>query len=313
MEKEGVKMINKLLENEKYEDALKLLQTPKTENEYYQKIICLYSLKRLEEAKVECELALDLSEKQYYDITAIYVSILMDLEEDELAIKVLEEELEMPYIPYKYEVQFNASYDELLKRRMANNKVHSPFDLLSDEELMNALLSTSDNNDFIILLSQLETRNIRRFISVLEEFLLSDKIKQNAKTIILELLKAQDVNKTFKVKNKDKIIEVDISKISNVLEQEEIILILNKINDIEENDDPNYIVYAQDVLFSYVGSIYPELLDKDNINSIACAISLYVDSLFSIEEEFEAKSLKYNASLTLVNKIFDEISDSMLY
>ena len=61
----------------------------------------------------------------------------------------------MPYIPYKYEVQFNASYDELLKRRMANNKVHSPFDLLSDEELMNALLSTSDNNDFIILLSQL--------------------------------------------------------------------------------------------------------------------------------------------------------------
>ena len=102
MEKEGVKMINKLLENERYEDALKLLQTPKTENEYYQKIICLYSLKRLEEAKVECELALDLAEKQYYDITAIYVSILMDLEEDELAIKVLEEELEMPYIPYKY-------------------------------------------------------------------------------------------------------------------------------------------------------------------------------------------------------------------
>ena len=29
MEKEVVKMINKLLENEKYEDALKLLQTPK--------------------------------------------------------------------------------------------------------------------------------------------------------------------------------------------------------------------------------------------------------------------------------------------
>ena len=34
MEKEGVKMINKLLENERYEEALKLLQAPKTENEY---------------------------------------------------------------------------------------------------------------------------------------------------------------------------------------------------------------------------------------------------------------------------------------
>ena len=95
-------MIDKLLENEKYEEALKLLVRPKTEKEYYQKIICLFSLNKLNEAKVECELALDMAEKMYYDITALYVSILTSLDEDELAIKVLEEELEMPYIPYKY-------------------------------------------------------------------------------------------------------------------------------------------------------------------------------------------------------------------
>ena len=93
-------MIDKLLENEKYEDALKLLIKPKTEKEYYQKIICLYSLNKLNEAKVECELALEMAEKMYYDITALYVSILTSLDEDDLAIKVLEEELEMPYIPY---------------------------------------------------------------------------------------------------------------------------------------------------------------------------------------------------------------------
>ena len=32
-------MIDKLLENEKYEDALKLLVSPKTEKEYYQKLL----------------------------------------------------------------------------------------------------------------------------------------------------------------------------------------------------------------------------------------------------------------------------------
>ena len=306
-------MIDKLLENEKYEDALKLLIKPKTEKEYYQKIICLYSLNKLNEAKVECELALEMAEKMYYDITALYVSILTSLDEDELAIKVLEEELEMPYIPYKYEVQFNASYDELLKKRMANNKVHSPFDLLSDEELMNALLITKDNNDLIILLSQLETRNIRRFMNLLEDFLISESIKQNAKTIILELLKAQDVNKVVKVRNKDNIIDVDISKMPNVLEQDEIEIILNKVNEIENNDDPNYLLYAQDVLFSYSGYIYPELLNNKNVNDLSCAISLYVDSLFNKEEDFESKAIIYNASLSEVNKIFDEISDSMLY
>ena len=306
-------MIDKLLENEKYEDALKLLIKPKTEKEYYQKIVCLYSLNKLNEAKVECELALEMAEKMYYDITALYVSILTSLDEDELAIKVLEEELEMPYIPYKYEVQFNASYDELLKKRMANNKVHSPFDLLSDEELMNALLITKDNNDLIILLSQLETRNIRRFMNLLEDFLISESIKQNAKTIILELLKAQDVNKVVKVRNKDNIIDVDISKMPNVLDQDEIEIILNKVNEIENNDDPNYLLYAQDVLFSYSGYIYPELLNNKNVNDISCAISLYVDSLFNKEEDFESRAIIYNASLSEVNKIFDEISDSMLY
>ena len=306
-------MIDKLLENEKYEEALKLLVRPKTEKEYYQKIICLFSLNKLNEAKVECELALDMAEKMYYDITALYVSILTSLDEDELAIKVLEEELEMPYIPYKYEVQFNASYDELLKKRMANNKVHSPFDLLSDEELLNALLSTKDNNDFIILLSQLETRNIRRFMNVLEEFLVSKEIKQNAKTIILELLKSQDVNKVVKVRNKENIIDVDLKEMKNVLDQEEINLILTKIDEIENNDDPNYLLYAQDVLFSYSGYIYPELLNNKNMNDVSCAISLYVDSLFNNEEDFENKVNIYSASLNEVNKIFDEISDSMLY
>ena len=307
-------MINKLIENEKYNEALELLKAPKTEYEYYQKIVCLYSLKKLKEAKVECELALDYAEKNYYDIIAIYVTILMELEEDDLAIKVLEEELEMPYIPYKYEVQFNASYDELLKKRMANNKVHSAYDLLTDDELKNALLSTVDNNEFIILLSQLETRNIRRFLDILEDFLVNDKIKQNAKTIILELLKLQDVNKTIKVKNFNKIIEINLGELPNVLEQNEISLILDKINTCEDNDDLNYINYAQDILFSYVGSIYPVLLREEQINNIACAISLYVDSLFNIESvSFEEKVNKYNASLNETNKLFDYISEIMLY
>lgn len=306
-------MINKLLENERYEEALLLLKSPKTEYEYYQKIVCLFSLKKYQEAKVECELALDLAEKNYYDIVAIYVSILMELEEDELAIKVLEEELEMPYIPYKYEVQFNASYDELLKKRMSNNKVHSPYDLLDDDELKTALLSCKDNTEFIVLLSQLETRNIRRFLDILEDYLISDKIKQNSKTIILELLKAQDVTKNIKVKNGEEIIEINLSSLPNVLEQNAVMDILNKINLTEENDNPNFLVYAQDVLFSYVGSIYPRLIDETLINEISCAISIYVDSLFNEFDTFEDKVKLYNVDEVKVNNIFDFITKIMLY
>ena len=74
-----MKLAEQLELDEKYEEALALLKNPKTETEYYNKIVCLYSLKKYNEAKVECELALNLAEKQYYDIIEIYVSILMIL------------------------------------------------------------------------------------------------------------------------------------------------------------------------------------------------------------------------------------------
>ena len=83
---------------------------------------------------------------------------------------------------------------------------------------------------------------------------------------------------------------------------------------MEEIDDPNYLTYAQDVLFSYVGSIYPSLIKNEDINDIACAVSLYVDSLFNNEEEdFNIKVNKYQSTEEKVNKIFDDISESMLY
>lgn len=55
-----------------------------------------------------------LAEETYYDVVAIYVSILKDLEEFEEAINIIVEELSMPYIPYQYETVYNAAYDELL-------------------------------------------------------------------------------------------------------------------------------------------------------------------------------------------------------
>ena len=93
--------------NHIFKTYLARLQHELTQNdiETLEKGITLADGTTLKEAKVECELALDYAEKNYYDIIAIYVTILMELEEDDLAIKVLEEELEMPYIPYKYEVQ----------------------------------------------------------------------------------------------------------------------------------------------------------------------------------------------------------------
>ena len=71
-------MIEQLIAAGKYEEALMLIKDSKDEVKVYQKILCLYSLKRLNEARLECELLKEYAEKNYYDVIAIYVTILID-------------------------------------------------------------------------------------------------------------------------------------------------------------------------------------------------------------------------------------------
>ena len=107
-------MIEDLIETGQYKEALQYLNDMDNEQVRYQRLVCLYGLKELQQAKREGMKAKVLAGETYYDVVAIYVSILKDLEEFEEAINIIVEELSMPYIPYQYETVFNAAYDELL-------------------------------------------------------------------------------------------------------------------------------------------------------------------------------------------------------
>ena len=107
-------MIEDLIETGQYKEALQYLNDIDNEQVRYQRLVCLYGLKELQQAKREGMKAKVLAGETYYDVVAIYVSILKDLEEFEEAINIIVEELSMPYIPYQYETVFNAAYDELL-------------------------------------------------------------------------------------------------------------------------------------------------------------------------------------------------------
>ena len=107
-------MIEDLIETGQYKEALKYLNDLDDEKVRYQRLVCLYALKEFQQARKEGVKAKALAGETYYDVVAIYVSILKELEEYEDAINIIVEELSMPYIPYQYETTFNAAYDDLL-------------------------------------------------------------------------------------------------------------------------------------------------------------------------------------------------------
>ena len=133
-------MIEDLIETGQYKEALQYLNDMDNEQVRYQRLICLYGLKELQQAKREGMKAKVLAGETYYDVVAIYVSILKDLEEFEEAINILIEELSMPYIPYQYETLFNTAYDEvLLDKQEANYEVESKNQIFSIEEISQVL------------------------------------------------------------------------------------------------------------------------------------------------------------------------------
>ena len=128
-------MIEDLIETGQYKEALRYLNDLEDEKVRYQRLVCLYGMQELQQAKKEGLKAKALAEETYYDVVAIYVSILKDLEEFEEAINIIVEELSMPYIPYQYETVYNAAYDELLLAKQEASLEGTSQKIFNEEEI----------------------------------------------------------------------------------------------------------------------------------------------------------------------------------
>ncbi len=306
-------MIDELIAAGKYEDALKLLSETHNENQAYQKIICLYSLKRYSEARIECEILKEYAEKNYYDVIAIYVSILLEMDSLEEAKHILEEELSMPYVPSKYEKIFNETYDELLKKGRENSKSINIFDTIDDEELANLLLTCADKDTMFLLLEQLEQRNIRHLLPTLEKYLKDENKERVFKTIIIESLAAQNVNQEFIVVSKNEIFTVNPCNCTPVMEMRSIKEIIQLIENELGNKDVSFIQYCSEVLMAYIGNIYPNDIKKENYPLIAASIIIYVESLIGNNVNYSENLInKYNISEIQIDEMLGVLEKIMI-
>ena len=150
-------MIEDLIETGQYKEALQYLNDMDNEQVRYQRLVCLYGLKELQQAKREGMKAKVLAGETYYDVVAIYVSILKDLEEFEEAINIIVEELSMPYIPYQYETVFNAAYDELLLAKQEASFDGVTQKVFNEEDIENILTKKDTNEDLLYSIKYQDT------------------------------------------------------------------------------------------------------------------------------------------------------------
>lgn len=288
-------MIEDLLELGKYKEALQYLNDLDDEKVRYQRLVCLYALKEYDQAYKEGIKAKVLAGETYYDVVAIYVSILKELEKYDEAIDIIVEELSMPYIPYQYETMFNAAYDDLLLAKQEASYDGTVQKIFNEEDINN-ILSRDDCNEELLYMAieQMEGMNIRRVLPAVRQFIANNSKPDFAKSLLIELMIDQEVDEDMTVVKKG--ISYDINPIYEpmVLTSQARIEINQLLSQIIEDDNPSLFLMCEQFLDFYLYSIYPKYIDDSDYRNIAAAIHYHLASMQYIDIEMEDIEISYN-------------------
>ena len=300
-------MIEKLIENEQFEEALSKLEGKFDDISLYHKLVCLFGLKRYDEAYHLSKDSLTSVEKNYYDILSLHIAILLELEKDDEAYDLLEEELEMPYIPSQYENYLNETYEMLYRKRLQNQKSYNVFDTYSDQEIKDILIQERDKNLILIILDQLQKRNIRLYLKELKYLLTLKNYSNDLKAIILELLVEQGIMEEVKLVSNDREFDVDLTTLTPLMEQVSIEDILKIIEEKIDEKDVSIFNACQDLLIAYHASIYPMSIEEDEYLLVAAGIYYAALTNFGIDKEIDEICELFGVKAKFIEAYYENI------
>ena len=125
----------------------------------------------------------------YYEETLEKINKLLNEKEEDKALKLIERELEAPYLPK----DFN---DELIRLYEENRKTEAF--KLDDDNLEDYLYSTYEKQ--LIAVDYLNNKNLRDYIDICNKYLCSDGFI-NAKVLLIDSLIRQEIGEEIKMSN----------------------------------------------------------------------------------------------------------------
>ena len=298
-------MVNDLIESGEFREALDYLTDLNDEQTRYLRLVCLNALGEYQTARNEAVFAKANAKETYYDVVAIYLNILKELEEFEEAINLLIEELSMPYIPYKYESLFNAAYDDiLLAIQEANYTLEAKNQIFSVDEIAVLLDKDECNDDLLYMaLDQLQQLNVRMIIPAIERFLMNPKKHSFAKSIIIETLIEQQIDDEMQVYKNGVVYDFNPVYLPLVLSQNAYEGIYRLMERELEDDNPSLLALCQEYLEYLLYSYFPKEIYDDEYGIYAAGIQYYLSVLQSIEVSMEELEIAYGVDEADIEEI----------
>ena len=261
------------------------------EEELLKKFQNLYNNGNYDNCVTYIEKKLSAFSNKFYDIMIIYLNSLINIGNKEKALKLVKEELSMPYIPMNFEDKFLEIYKEIAYIEKEGKEFN-----LSREKIEEILSVEEDKNLIILAIVDLCKLNIRDFFECIKSFFKRD-VKNVYKVMLVDAMRGQGVNNEFTLINKGKEYKVIPSLCENVLESKDYIYIRKIVEDRIGSKEINICSCALENLMLYLSDIYPNNVEEEEYDTIACALQYYVSKMYD-----ESLNIKYFSSLYNVSE-----------
>ncbi|MFE8703409.1 tetratricopeptide repeat protein [Cytobacillus sp. FJAT-54145] len=240
------------LQNKKYNQAVEYLEEakrldPSNSDIYIGLVLSYYEVGRLHEAKQLTKEMLKEGIGNYIQTVDLYLMILVQLHEYEEIVSTIEVLLEESEVPIEKYEHFSKMLE--FSRRMVegrNNETYEEEFIESEESTLN-LLETEDPKKLMLQIAELTNQNIRPYIDEVASYLESNKGHPFLKTMLLNILKEQEVSQDIKVEKFGWVKIIKPRELGNLQDVSQVKDIEKHLKDHLENEDP--------ILFQHVVSI----------------------------------------------------------
>lgn len=226
---------------------------------------------------------LDEFPRRYYALLMFKLEALEQLERYQEALKIVNEELTMPYIP----APFNEALPEIQKRLIQALRVPT---LTNDQTLR--LLSTSDfaqqleslltRYDLELVLHELRERSLREVLPAIDRIFRQSLVPQTSKSLILQTLVDLGVHETLHYLVDGYLVEIIPSELSSVDIDQVARTIIDPLIDAIHQPSARYFFEA--LLMHYLIVHYPIVPEEDEYEPLQIALYRVMQKELSLAE-----------------------------
>ncbi|MEH7354293.1 tetratricopeptide repeat protein [Neobacillus drentensis] len=298
------------LEQKKFKDAITFLEEARDLDQDNDDILiglvlAYFEAGSFKKAKVLAKEMLLKGIGDYFQMVDLYLTVLIQLHEYQEIVSTIEVLLEEKEIPTEKHDHFLTILQ--FSRRMAENR-QSEEEIEPEVQNLN-LLSKNNLNEQMLVVAGLAEKNIRPYLDEIADYLKAETGHPFLKTMLLTLLKEQEINKELVVRKFFKENTFIPTELPEVRVQPQMMAVKDLLEDRLESNNPGLFENTIGMVERTFFISYPFDLEPENPWAWAAAFHLLAQEYLGIDHEISKIASEYGAGIVEIEQAMAQIKE----